>query len=96
MLTGLCGVMCCATAGGVLEVNAGNDPELFSMAKVGLGCLGVVTELTLKVRQALMQHMWGAGVGIDGPTWVMATSGCRTHPLHTTCVLPKEGRTKRC
>jgi len=35
--------------GGVLEVNAENDPELFSMAKVGLGCLGVVTELTLKV-----------------------------------------------
>jgi hypothetical protein len=33
----------------VLEMNAENDPELFSMAKVGLGCLGVVTELTLKV-----------------------------------------------
>lgn len=30
-------------------MNAENDPELFSMAKVGLGCLGVVTELTLKV-----------------------------------------------
>jgi hypothetical protein len=36
------------SAGGVLEVNAENDPELFSMARVGLGCLGVVTELTLK------------------------------------------------
>lgn len=38
-------------AGGVLELNAENDPELFKMARVGLGCLGVVTELTLKVRK---------------------------------------------
>lgn len=36
-------------AGGVLEVNADNDPQLFKMARVGLGCLGVVTELTMQV-----------------------------------------------
>jgi FAD/FMN-containing dehydrogenase len=36
-------------AGGVLEVTPDNDPELFRLARVGLGCLGVVTELTLKV-----------------------------------------------
>lgn len=36
------------SAGGVIEVNADKDPELFKMARVGLGCLGVVTELTLQ------------------------------------------------
>jgi L-galactono-1,4-lactone dehydrogenase len=35
-------------AGGILELNAEDDPELFKMARVGLGCLGVVTELTLQ------------------------------------------------
>lgn len=35
-------------AGGTLELNAEDDPELFKMARVGLGCLGVVTELTLQ------------------------------------------------
>lgn len=35
-------------SGGVLELNAEDDPELFKMARVGLGCLGVVTELTLQ------------------------------------------------
>lgn len=45
----------------MLEVNAENDPELFSMAKVGLGCLGVITELTLKASasvQAMCQCHW--------------------------------------
>jgi FAD/FMN-containing dehydrogenase len=27
------------------------DPELFQLAKVGLGCLGVVAEVTLQVRR---------------------------------------------
>lgn len=64
-----CALTCCCilwpprmsvvSAGGVLEVNADNDPELFSMAKVGLGCLGVVTELTLKVR--LLLSLWWLG-----------------------------------
>lgn len=33
---------------GVLELSADTDPELFAMARCGLGCLGVVTELTLQ------------------------------------------------
>jgi L-galactono-1,4-lactone dehydrogenase len=39
-------------AGGILELNAEDDPELFKMARVGLGCLGVVTELTLQAVRA--------------------------------------------
>lgn len=33
---------------GTLYLSAEENPELFKMAKVGLGCLGVVTELTLQ------------------------------------------------
>eukprot|EP00775_Hariotina_reticulata_P014641 gene14641-14789_t len=34
--------------GGVMELSEDKDPELFKMARVGLGCLGVITELTLQ------------------------------------------------
>lgn len=44
----LCRSCALSLLGGVLELNAQNDPELFKMARVGLGCLGVVTELTLQ------------------------------------------------
>ncbi|KAF8071296.1 hypothetical protein HT031_001379 [Scenedesmus sp. PABB004] len=33
---------------GVIELSAAREPELFALARVGLGCLGVVTELTLQ------------------------------------------------
>ena len=33
---------------GTLYLSAENDPDLFALAKVGLGCLGVVTEVTLQ------------------------------------------------
>eukprot|EP00879_Flechtneria_rotunda_P029033 GHRR01031288.1.p1 GENE.GHRR01031288.1~~GHRR01031288.1.p1 ORF type:complete len:573 (+),score=173.49 GHRR01031288.1:1186-2904(+) len=35
-------------AGGVLELSADRNAELFKLARVGLGCLGVVTEVTLQ------------------------------------------------
>lgn len=39
-----------------MELNDEKSPELFKMARVGLGCLGVVTELTLQVLRCPMQH----------------------------------------
>lgn len=56
---------CCSTAKTVNKLHQGSgcalqekDPELFYMARVGLGCLGVVSELTLKCVPAheLLQH----------------------------------------
>uniref|UniRef100_A0A1D1ZQN5 FAD-binding PCMH-type domain-containing protein n=1 Tax=Auxenochlorella protothecoides TaxID=3075 RepID=A0A1D1ZQN5_AUXPR len=35
-------------AEGVLDITEESDPELFRLARVGLGCLGVVAELTLR------------------------------------------------
>lgn len=40
-------------AEGTLELSRDKDPELFSLAKVGLGCLGIVAEVTL---QAVPAH----------------------------------------
>jgi len=34
------------------ELDADNEPELFSSARVNLGCLGVVTEITFRCREA--------------------------------------------
>ncbi len=49
---------------GPLELSAASDPELFKMARVGLGCLGVVTELTLQCVPAhqLVEHTFTADV----------------------------------
>ena len=38
--------------GQVHELDAGNEPELFAAARVHLGCLGAVTELTLRCVEA--------------------------------------------
>jgi L-galactono-1,4-lactone dehydrogenase len=40
-------------AEGTLELSRDKDPELFALAKVGLGCLGIVAEVTL---QAVPAH----------------------------------------
>lgn len=49
---------------GTIEVSKDKDPELFHMARVGLGCLGVVTELTLQCVPAhqLVEHKFTANV----------------------------------
>jgi hypothetical protein len=60
-----------------LEVNAENDPELFSMAKVGLGCLGVVTEVTLKVRDAAADAFAAAAAGEQRPPRPAVAARCR-------------------
>ena len=36
-------------AGGTLDLSESSQPELFRLARVGLGALGVVTELTLQL-----------------------------------------------
>lgn len=43
---------------GTLEVSRAEDPELFRMAKVGLGALGVVSEVTLQLvpSHKLLEH----------------------------------------
>ncbi|KAL3159108.1 hypothetical protein ABBQ32_011105 [Trebouxia sp. C0010 RCD-2024] len=45
-------------ARGCLELSKEKDPELFRMARVGLGCLGVVAELTIQCvpSHQLLQH----------------------------------------
>ena len=47
-------------AGGTLEVSRREDPELFEMARVGLGALGVVSEVTLQLVPAhqLLEHTY--------------------------------------
>ena len=43
---------------GTLRLSRDRDPELFKMARVGLGCLGVVAEVTLQCVPAhrLVEH----------------------------------------
>ena len=45
---------------GTLELSATSHPDLFEMAKVGLGALGVVTEVTLQCVDAhdLLEHTY--------------------------------------
>jgi hypothetical protein len=47
---------------GTLELSAEKDPELFRLARVGLGALGVVSELTLQCVPAhqLLEHTFVA------------------------------------
>jgi L-gulonolactone oxidase len=49
--------------GEVVEVCEDNDPELFSAARVGLGCLGVITRVTLRCVPAfnLYERSWTLG-----------------------------------
>lgn len=48
------------------------DPELFDLARVGLGCLGVVAEVTLQVRAAV----WDCGLGLALVACVWGGLGC--------------------
>ncbi len=43
---------------GTLEISREDDPELFRMTKVGLGALGIVSEVTLQLVPAhkLLEH----------------------------------------
>ena len=45
---------------GTLEVSRAEDPELFRMAKVGLGALGIVSEVTLQLvpSHKLLEHTY--------------------------------------
>ena len=54
---------------GTIEVSATQEPELFQLAKVGLGALGVVVEVTLQCVQAheLLEHTF-----VRDHAWVKA------------------------
>lgn len=47
-------------AKGTIEVSKENDPDLFYLARCGLGGLGVVAEVTLQCveRQELVEHTY--------------------------------------
>jgi L-galactono-1,4-lactone dehydrogenase len=47
---------------GTLRLSREEDPELFNLARVGLGALGVVSEVTLQLAPAhhLMEHTFVA------------------------------------
>lgn len=47
-------------AKGTIELSKDNDPELFHLARCGLGGLGVVAEVTLQCveRQELLEHTY--------------------------------------
>lgn len=49
---------------GLLTLSNNSNPDLFSYAKVGLGALGVVTELTLKCapRHSLLEHTYTTSI----------------------------------
>jgi L-galactono-1,4-lactone dehydrogenase len=53
---------------GLLTLSKASNPNLFAFAKVGLGALGVVTELTLKCipRHSLLEHTYTASVQTIG------------------------------
>ena len=53
---------------GTLELSVENDPELFRMARVGLGALGIVTDVTLQCVPVhrLLEHTFVASVKV-GP-----------------------------
>lgn len=63
---------------GVMELSASESPELFSLARVGLGCLGVVTELTL---QAVPAHR------LQERTFVATPDQVR-HAHNNMCYIP--------
>ena len=68
-------------AGETLEISQREDPELFEMARVGLGALGVVSEVTLQLVPAhqLLEH-----------TYIMSSKVRRTYLGH----MPKHGSVK--
>lgn len=62
---GVVGLRIVLANGSVVDCHAGNEPELFTAARLGLGALGVVTEVRLRVRDAyrLRERMWLEEVG---------------------------------
>ena len=51
---------------GTLELSAHDDPELFRMARVGLGALGIVTDVTLQCVPVhrLLEHTYVASARV--------------------------------
>ena len=61
---------------GTLEVSRAEDPELFRMAKVGLGALGIVSEVTLQLvpSHKLLEH-----------TFIMSSKVCDRNASPPIC-----------
>jgi hypothetical protein len=49
ILTAICSAQLVTPGKGTLTLSREDNPELFDMAKCGLGCLGIVAEVTLQV-----------------------------------------------
>lgn len=79
------------TAGGeVLSCSATERPELFAAAQVSLGCLGVLTEVTLKVRPRhfLRRKAW---VAPNEELWARAGEWAQEHQHFEMYMLPFTG-----
>ena len=84
--------------GQVHELDAGNEPELFAAARVHLGCLGAVTELTLRCVEAFDLEERGMmaitafrWLGKSWPIWIPS---CRTMTTVNSggCHIPTRSR----
>jgi FAD-linked oxidoreductase len=51
--------------GSVVDCSAGHEPELFSVARLGLGAFGVLTEVTLQAVPAFRLHAVEAALPLD-------------------------------
>ncbi len=70
--------LCLTIPSFLLHCPQSQDPELFELAKVGLGCLGVVAEVTLQVGLEGGGGGGGAVVsGVGGVSRVAAWQGAR-------------------
>ena len=70
---------------GTLRLSAAADPELFELARVGLGALGVVAEVTLQCVPAhqLLEHTFVSDLEV-GPGSLTRTI---EQSIHMACVL---------
>lgn len=56
LATQVTGLRLVTGTGEILDVSATREPEIFSAARVGLGCLGVITQVTLQCERAFCLH----------------------------------------
>ena len=75
-------------ARGTLELSEALDPELFRLARVGLGLLGVVSQVTLQCYPAhtLLEHTFVASLKVSTP--LLCPKPCPFSLIFDLCRLP--------
>ena len=75
----VCGLTLVLADGSTLTCSADVEPEVFAAARVGLGALGVVTEVELQCVPAFRLHAKETGTSCPA-----CCHGCRPRPTPTT------------